>query len=233
MQSPPGAIVDASAPPSPPQVAEIATDLRLGLAVTDSTSSDPDNPNQVVRKSSGSGGWRKTEYLFRLGRFVPPFMVVSQYYEDKEEEERRRKELTKEYNERRHRLKESRWGKSNERQQQEKSKGGSDDDDNTPESEGTSIFPIPANFPIDTSRVEYFLQRLDTQMEKNAAMMGIMMKQMFKPDFPKKVRISGEKILENLGPTAERTGKLMKDVWTMWVESWINGDDDGKGGGRR
>jgi hypothetical protein len=232
MQSPPGAIVDPSAPPSPPQVAEIATDLRLGLAVTDGTSSDPDNPNQVVRKSSGSGGWRKTEYLFRLGRFVPPFMVVSQYYEDKEEEDRRRKELTKEYNERRQRQKESRWGKSSERQQEEKSNGGSDDDN--PESEGMSTFPIPANFPIDTSRIEYFLQRLDTQMEKNAAMMGIMMKQIFKPDFPKKVRISGERILENMGPTAERTGKLMKDVWTMWVSSWYNGDDDGRsGGGRR
>jgi len=229
-------VIDPSAPPSPPEVAEIATNLRLGLAVTDGTSSDPDNPNQVARKSSGSGGWRKTEYLFRLGRFVPPFMVVSQYYEDKVEEERRRKELTKEYNERRQRQKENKWGKKfSERQQQEKdAKDGSGEDGNTSESEGTSNnFPIPADFPIDTSRVEYYLQRLHTQMEKNAAMMEIMVKQIFKPDFPQKVRHSGERILENMGPTAERTGKLMKDVWTMWVESFYNGDDDRGGGGRR
>jgi len=228
-------VIDPSAPPSPPEVAEIATNLRLGLAVTDGTSSDPDNPNQVARKSSGSGGWRKTEYLFRLGRFVPPFMVVSQYYEDKVEEERRRKELTKEYNERRQRQKENKWGKKfSERQQQEKeAKDGSEEDGNTSESEGTSNFPIPSDFPIDTSRVEYYLQRLHTQMEKNAAMMEIMVKQIFKPDFPHKVRHSGERILENMGPTAERTGKLMKDVWTMWVESFYSGDDDRGGGGRR
>ena len=226
-----GAIVDPSAPASPPKVAEIATNLRLGLAVTDGTSSDPDNPNQVVRQSggSGSGGWRKTEYLFRLGRFFPPFMVVSQYYEDKEEEERRRKELTKEYNERRQRQKDnSRWGKFSDRQrEQDKSK----DDGDASDSEGTSNFPIPADFPIDTSRAEYYLQRLHTQMEKNAAMMEVMVKQIFKPDFPRKVHHAGERILENMGPTAERTGKLMKDVWNMWVGSWDNGDDDGRGGG--
>ena len=223
-RAPPGAIVDPSAPPSPPEVAEIATDLRLGLAVTDNTSSDPDNPNKGVRKSisGSSGGWRKTEYLFRLGRFVPPFMVVSQYYEDKVEEERRRKELTKEYNERRQRQKENRWGKSSEK---DKSKGSVSEDDI---SEGTSYFPIPLNFPIDTSRAEYYLQRLDTQMDKNSAMMGIMLRQILKPDFPQKVVASGERIFENLGPTAERTGKLMKDVWTMWVGSWDNGDDDGR-----
>lgn len=233
--SPPGAIIDTSAPASPPQVAEIATDLRLGLAVTDSTSTDPDNPN-ARKSSSGSGGWRRTEYLFRLGRFIPPFMVVSQYYEDKEEEERRRKQLTKEYNEKRQRQKENRWGKStssNRQQQEEKSSNRDSDDDNiTPE---TNNFPVPANFPIDISRSEYLLQRLHTQMEKNAAMMGAMLKQMLKPDFPRKVYQSGERIYENLGPTAERTSKLMKDVWTMWVGSWEwgNGDDDRRGGSRR
>eukprot|EP00986_Skeletonema_menzelii_P004588 scaffold1572_cov141-Skeletonema_menzelii.AAC.3 len=234
-QSPvPGAIVDPSKPPSPPEVAEIATNLLLGLAVTDGTSSDPDNPNQMVRKSNGSGGWRKTEYLFRLGRFIPPFMVVSQYYEDKEEEARRRKELTKEYNERRQRQKDNRWGKFGEKQRQEKSKKDSGEDGNAPESDGISNFPMPADFPIDTSRAEYYLQRLHTQMEKNASMMEIMLKQVFKPDFPQKVRHSGERILENMGPTAERTGKLMKDVWTMWVGSWGEGDDDDRGaGGRR
>lgn len=239
--SPPGAIIDSSVPPSPPQVCQLATDLRLGLGVTDGTSADPDNPNAPPVRKGSSGGWRKTEYLFRLGRFIPPFLVVSQYYEDKEEEERRRQQLTKEYNEKRQRQKESRWGKSSERQdKQEKSKddGRSDaDDSTTPEMDGANNnFPIPANLPIDTSRTEYFLQRLHTQMEKNAAMMGFMLKQMLKPDFPKKVYHSGERIYENLGPTAERTGKLMKDVWQMWVNNLGNNfgwdQDDGRGGRR-
>jgi hypothetical protein len=28
--------------------------------------------------------------------------------------------------------------------------------------------------------------------------------------------------LDNIRPTAERTGKLMRDVWDMWV-GWANG----------
>ena len=66
-----------------------------------------------------------------------------------------RKELTKEYDERRQRQKENRWGKSSDK---DNSKGGGSKD----EPEGTSNFPIPANFLIDTSRAEYYIQRLDT-----------------------------------------------------------------------
>ena len=64
-------------------------------------------------------------------------------------------------------------------------------------------------------------------MDKNTAMMGIMLRQIIKPDFPQKVFHSGERVFQNLGPTAERTGKLMKDVWKIWVGPFGTGDDNG------
>jgi len=47
-----------------------------------------------------------------------------------------------------------------------------------------------------------------------------------KPTFPRLVWGGGESILDNMGPTAERTGKLMRDVWDMWM-GWA-----ARGGGR-
>ena len=76
---------------------------------------------------------------------------------------------------------------------------------------------------VVSSRTEYYLQRTFVQMAKNANMMSFIVTDvMVKPDFPRKVRAGGERILGNVRPTAERTVKLMRDVWGMWV-GWVNG----------
>ncbi|KAL7481884.1 hypothetical protein ACHAW6_007572 [Cyclotella cf. meneghiniana] len=210
------------------QVAMISTDCLFGLAVTDSKSDEPNDP--VIPNLGDASKWRKTEYLFRLGRFIPPFMVVSQYYNDKEEAERRRQQQHKEYDEKRQRQKKGRWGKSAERS------NGSDRDDESAEgkSEGSNInFPHPSNLPIDNSRARYYLARIDEQMEKNIDMMKVVLGEMLKPEFPRKVYDSGKKIYDNMGPTAERTAKLMKDVFNMWVGGSIWDDGGDSGGGRK
>ena len=71
------------------------------------------------------------------------------------------------------------------------------------------------------------IDRTVQQMEKNLNMMKIFAVEMTKPDFPKKVYYTGEKILDNIGPTAERTGKLMKDVFSFWFGG-IGWGDDGR-----
>ena len=58
------------------------------------------------------------------------------------------------------------------------------------------------------------------------------MNEMTKPEFPKKVQLSGEKIVDNMGPTLEQTGKLMGDVWDMWM-GWSGNAGNGGGGGNR
>ena len=253
---PPAIAIQASEPTKPAEVAVIATDNLLGVAISDSVTADPDSavpqskkaPSSSSRNknSSNSGntstennqiGWRKTEYLFRLGRFIPPFMIVNKYYQDKEAEEKRRKEMKREYTEMRDRMKKNRWDKS-------ASKNGDDDksEESNSDSKGTinnttTETPISNSLSNVSSRTEYYLQRIYVQMNKNLNMMGILANEMIQPDFPKKVQVSGHKILDNMGPTAERTGKLMKDVWDMWLGSlndgW-NGSNGGEdGGGRR
>ena len=68
--------------------------------------------------------------------------------------------------------------------------------------------------------------------ETNPAVLGPYLMTGIDPDFPKKVKVGGEKVLDNLGPTVERTGRLMKGVWDMWT-GWVFSDDEGGGGGRR
>ena len=188
----------------PVEIAVIATDCRFGMAVTDSKmdSKDPNLPTL-----GDADKWRKTEYFFKLGRLFPTLGVVSQYYSDKDEQQR--------YDEQRQQQKKSRWDKSAERDKEEKS------DVSTPN------FPIPS-MP-ETSRAKYYADRIGEQMEKNLNMMKLFVLEMIKPDFPKKVYYSGEKIIDNMGPTVERTGKLMKDVFAMWFGGGIGwGGDDGR-----
>jgi hypothetical protein len=185
----------------PPEVAMIATDCRFGLAVTDSKmdSKDPNLPN-----FGDATKWRKTQYFLKLGRLLPTIGVVSQYNEDEQK-----------YDEQRPKQK-SRWDKSSsDRENEEKS------------DRSTSNFPVPT-LP-DTSRTKYYLNRMGEQMIKNLQMMKLLALEMTKPDFPKKVYYSGQKILDNMGPTVERTGKLMKDVFGMWFGGRIGwGGDDGR-----
>jgi len=66
---------------------------------------------------------------------------------------------------------------------------------------------------VVSSRTEYYLQRTFVQMAENANMMSFIVTDiMMKPDFPRKVRAGGERILDNVRPTAERTVKLMRGV---------------------
>ena len=77
------------------------------------------------------------------------------------------------------------------------------------------------------SRTKYWLDRISDQMEKNAKMMKVLAGEMFKPEFPKKVYHTGQKTFDNIGPTAERTGKLMSDVFNVWFGGslgWDSGD---------
>ncbi|KAL7541131.1 hypothetical protein ACHAXR_012044 [Thalassiosira sp. AJA248-18] len=266
--SPAMAIKAASSEPptTPTEVAVIATDCLLGVSVSDSITGDPDsalpstaaskkkskadNTNNKNNSNNNSVGWRKTEYLFRLGRFIPPFMIVNKYYQDKEEEERRRKEMQKEYNDMRDRLKKNRWDSLGERNKDDNGGGGAknpaaavDDDEKDDKTSNTDKIntnntttpetPISNNLSNASSRTEYYLQRIYVQMNKNINMMHhILFNEITKPDFPKKVQHGGSKIIDNMGPTMERTGKLMGDVWDMWmgsVDAWYGG---GNGGGK-
>eukprot|EP00579_Thalassiosira_antarctica_P031735 CAMPEP_0201995378 /NCGR_PEP_ID=MMETSP0905-20130828/2844_1 /ASSEMBLY_ACC=CAM_ASM_000554 /TAXON_ID=420261 /ORGANISM="Thalassiosira antarctica, Strain CCMP982" /LENGTH=626 /DNA_ID=CAMNT_0048550469 /DNA_START=34 /DNA_END=1911 /DNA_ORIENTATION=- len=208
-------VVAASEPTSPAEVAVIATDCLFGVSVSDSSSTDPESTvvpqkTKTNNNSDNSVGWRKSEYLFRLGRFLPPFMIVNKYYQDKEAEEQRRKEMKKEYNDMRESHKKNRWdqlnGRSNDTEDAKIDKKEKEESKH-PES------PISNNLSNVSTSTEYYLQRIYVQMGKNADMMGVLLKGMIQPDFPKKVQINGQKILDNMGPTAERTGKLMGDVW--------------------
>jgi hypothetical protein len=196
--------VPTNEPPKPPQVAMIAPTCRLGIAVTDTKmdSRDPNIPNM-----GDANKWRKTEYLVNVGRLFPTLGVVTQYYADDDQ---------KQYDEQRQRQKKSRWDKSTER----------DQDKNDTTDRG---FPLTPKLP-DTSRTKYYLDRIEDQMVRNLKMMKLFAMEMTKRDFPKKVYYSGQKILDNMGPTAERAGKLMKDVFGMWFGGGIGwgGDDGGR-----
>ncbi len=228
----PDVVISSEEPTSPPEVAVIATDCLLGLSVSDSASTDPDSfvvPSSsspsTGNNSKSKSGWRKTEYLFKLGRFIPPVMIVGKYYKNEEEEERRRKEMQKEYNDMRERLRKNRWNK---RLSKEESSTADKNDEGASLSHPST--ELSSNISHVSTQTEYYLQSLYVQMVKNATMMKFLCGEMMTPDFPKKVKIGGEKVLENLGPTVERTGRLMKDVWDMWT-GWVFNDDDG--GGRR
>ncbi len=212
-------------PTSPPKVAAIATDCLLGVSVADAASSDPDGGKRI--------GWRKTEYLFKLSRFVPPFMIVGKYYKDEEEEERRRKEMQREYDDMLGRLRRNRWDSAAKRDADSSSSAANSSDEKKKKKEGMTgsadaekdreTTDLSRTDTVVSSRTEYYLQRTYVQMAKNANMMTHTVTDvMMKPDFPKKVRAGGERILDNMRPTAERTGKLMRDVWDMWV-GWANG----------
>jgi len=231
----PDVVISSEEPTSPPEVAVIATDCLLGVSISDSASTDPDSfvvPSSSSSSSSPStgnhgkskSGWRKTEYLFKLGRFIPPFMIVGKYYKDEEEEERRRKEMQREYNDMRDRLRKNRWDKRASKDESDKKNGDAKSNPSNTE--------ISSNISHVSTQTEYYLQRIYVQMVKNATMMKFLCGEMMKPDFPKKVKVGGEKVLDNLGPTVERTGRLMKDVWDMWT-GWVFSDDEGGGGGRR
>ena len=232
-------VISSEEPTAPPEVAVIATDCLLGVSISDSASTDPDSfvvPSSSSSSSSSPGksksGWRKTEYLFKLGRFIPPFMIVGKYYKDEEEEERRRKEMQREYNDMRERLRKNRWDKRLRKDESttttntdDKQKDGRDHANSNPNNTELSN-----NISHVSSQTEYYLQRIYVQMVKNATMMKFLCGEMMKPDFPKKVKVGGEKVLDNIGPTVERTGRLMKDVWDMWT-GWVFHDDEGGGGG--
>eukprot|EP00956_Cyclotella_meneghiniana_P003641 scaffold4438_cov56-Cyclotella_meneghiniana.AAC.5 len=185
--------------PRPPEIAMIATDCRFGLAVTDAKMNSKD---LTIHNQGDSSKWRKTEYLIKLGRLFPTLGVVSQYYDDKEQQEQK-------YNEQRQSEKKSRWDKSAER-------------DATKEKPGTNFTP-PLSF-LDSSRIKYYLDLMGEHMGKNLNMMKTLTLEMTKPDFPRKTYHSGQKIIDNMGPTAERTGKLMNDVFNMWF-SWVQGGE--------
>lgn len=151
-------------------------------------------------------------------------MIVGKYYKDEEEEERRRKEMQREYNDMRDRLRKNRWDKRASKDESDKKNGDAKSNPSNTE--------ISSNISHVSTQTEYYLQRIYVQMVKNATMMKFLCGEMMKPDFPKKVKVGGEKVLDNLGPTVERTGRLMKDVWDMWT-GWVFSDDEGGGGGRR
>ena len=243
-------------PTSPAEVSAISTDCLLGVSISDTPTGDPDsvvsqmnknrnnnstangNNNSNGRQKGEAAGWRKTEYLFRLGRFIPPFMIVNKYYQDKEEEERRRLEMQKEYNDMRDRMKKGRWDKSTAKDKSVGEEGSSTTAKGANTAKNTTIMNNDRMDAV-SSRTEYYMQRLQVQMSKNLDMMCYLFTEMTKPDFPKKVQVSGTKILENMGPTVERTGKLMGDVWDMWLGAggfdWGGGNNsEGENGrGRR
>ncbi|KAL9180909.1 hypothetical protein ACHAXT_009714 [Thalassiosira profunda] len=220
----PPASLEVAAPeavPGPAEVAVIATDCLLGVSVADAAIADPTGgaATAPVKKEPGAAGWRKSEYLFRLGRFIPPFMVVNKYYKDAEEEGRRRKEMQKEYDDMRERLKQNRWNKA--KRDDDGGLGGAKTP--APGAKDSGVVPMGNELSDASFRAEYYLQRLYVQMGKNLEMMGILLHEMTRPDFPRRVCAGGAKIADNVGPTAERTCKLMADVWEMWTGSWRGG----------
>lgn len=218
-------VATADANSTPFEVAVIDTETLFGVAITDSEGEGPDDANyQPSRRGKSNSGWRKTEFLFRLGRFIPPFMVVSQYYENKEADKTNQKE---EYHKMRQRQLEERLAgaKGRHKDENEESTTSKNSDDTSPNPLSNSL---TSSFPVDSSKTQQFLEKVREQMEKNAKMMKLIALETIKPDFPAKVRSSGEKIVDNFGPTAERAQKLMKDVFELWV-GWGGGDDrDGR-----
>jgi len=221
---------------SPAEVAVIATDCLLGVSISDSASEDPDsalppskkNNKSSTKKNDSKSGWRKTEYLFKLGRFIPPFMLVAKYYKDEEEEQRRRTEMQKEYNELTNKLKKNRWDKSSERD--------TEDDKTKPKLEyemedNAKTTQVTNDLSDMSSRTEYYMQRIYVQMIKNIEMMEhLATNVIFKEDFPNKVQLQGKKIYNEIGPNAERTGELMQKVWDMWI-GYASGKSGSGGGG--
>ena len=182
----------------PLEIAMIATDSRFGISVTDSKM----NPKDPSLPNLGDASkWRKTEYFFKLGRFFPTLGVVSQYYSEKEKSQ---------YAEQQSEKKQKRWEKAMERDKDNKQ---------------SDALSLPK---VDNSKTQYYLTKISEQMGKNLEMMKIFAGEIIKPEFPKKVYHTGEKIVDQLGPTAERTGKLMKDVFGMWFGSLGWSGDDGR-----
>ena len=182
----------------PLEIAMIATDSRFGISVTDSKM----NPKDPSLPNLGDASkWRKTEYFFKLGRFFPTLGVVSQYYSEKEKSQ---------YTEQQSEKKQKRWEKAMERDKDNKQ---------------SDALSLPK---VDNSKTQYYLTKISEQMGKNLEMMKIFAGEIIKPEFPKKVYHTGEKIVDQLGPTAERTGKLMKDVFGMWFGSMGWSGDDGR-----
>ena len=169
------AAIQASAPAGPAEVAVIATDCLLGVSVSDAAAVEP----EATPARGGGAGWRKTEYLFRLGRFLPPFMIVSKYYQDKEEEARQRAALQQEYADMRGRGAARSWWDRLPGAGGRAAKG----DDEAPGNDG--------RLARASSRTEYCLQRLYVQMGKNATMMSTLAAAMAQPGFPGQVHAAG------------------------------------------
>mmetsp|Transcript_3705 Transcript_3705/g.8326 ORF Transcript_3705/g.8326 Transcript_3705/m.8326 type:complete len:595 (+) Transcript_3705:114-1898(+) len=222
MFGPPAIVAPAGPPTSPPEVAVIDTETLFGVAITDAAGQHPDDVDYQPNQRGGDGsGWRRTEFLFRLGRFIPPFMLVSQYYDSRGAEAKRNKE---EYDRVRQRVKKERLDNTKGRDKDGNEVDGSAAEDVMPNS-------LPNYGALSSSnRMQEFLEKLREQMEKNARMMQIIGKEVIKPDFPGKVKMRGEKIIDNFGPTAERAMKLASDVFEMWT-GWSG--DEGNNGRRR
>ncbi len=219
---PPAIVAPAGPPITPPEVAVIDTETLFGVAITDAAGQHPDDVDYQPNQRGGDGsGWRRTEFLFRLGRFIPPFMLVSQYYDSRGAEAKRNKE---EYDKMRQRKKKDRLDNAKSRDKDGNEVDGSAAEDDIPNS-------LPNYGALSTSnRTQEFLEKLRDQMEKNAKMMQVIGKEVIKPDFPVKVKKSGEKIIDNFGPTVERAIKLASDVFEMWT-GWIG--DEGNNERRR
>jgi hypothetical protein len=155
-------------------------------------------------------------------------MIVGKYYKDEEEEERRRKEMQREYDDMLARLRRNRWDTAAGRDAESSSAANPPDEKKRKEigpnaEKDRKTVKLSRTNSVVSSRTEYYLQRTYVQMAKNANMMSyIVTDVMMRPDFPRKVRAGNERILDNMRPTVERTGKLMRDVWDMWV-GWANG----------
>ena len=153
-------------------------------------------------------------------------MVVGKYYKDEEEEERRRREVQKEYDDMRGRGR----GKEHSKERGESATSASEKAVASSSSSTSSQRPISNELSAVSTGTEYYLQRIYVQMGKNANMMSVLWDTMTKPDFPRKVQLSGGRILDNVGPTAERTAGLMRDVFDMWC-GWGRDVWEGGGGG--
>jgi hypothetical protein len=166
-------------------------------------------------------------------------MIVGKYYKDEDEDERRRIEIQNEYDKLVDRLRVWDSTKSLPPTTTTAKKKNDDDDDEeekerttkTKKEEQQKLVVSSSSFP----RTEYYLQRMYVQMVKNMNMMSYILTDVVcKRDFPYKVKVGGERIIDNMGPTVERTGKLMRDVWDMWM-GWTTGGGgsggNGNGGG--
>jgi hypothetical protein len=150
-------------------------------------------------------------------------MIVGKYYKDEEEEERRWKEMQREYNNMLARLRRNRWDAAAGRDADSSSAANPPDEKKRKEigpnaEKDQKTANLSRTNSVVLSPTEYYLQRTYVQMAKNANMMSyIVTDVMMRPNFPRKVRAGSERILDNMQPTVKRTGKLMRDVWDMWV----------------